>query len=199
MKKFLVTIMLMVIVASISTFPTAADEADGLRFDADGNIRYYTNGIAQYAGVVQDNVGNLYYINSGKIAVKNRVYDVTKTNGLVSPGRYYADENGHISPLNGLFHDPNGETRYYENGLATYAGLVYGDDGFMYYINSSCKAVKNREYFISRNNGIDSPSVLYFDRYGRAYFMEVNPGMAFYLIKDDSSPIGYVVIEKVMP
>ena len=41
-----------------------------------------------------------------------------------------------------------------ENGMAIYAGLVYGDDGYLYYINANLKAVKNRKAWVTKTNGI---------------------------------------------
>ena len=38
--------------------------------------------------------------------------------------------------------------------MAIYAGLVYGDDGYLYYINANLKAVKNRKVWVTKTNGI---------------------------------------------
>ncbi len=72
------------------------DVKEGLSFDEDGEIRYYVNGVATYAGVVQDEEGNYYYINSSKKAVKNCSYGVSesKANGLVASGVYSFDADG---------------------------------------------------------------------------------------------------------
>lgn len=64
--------------------------------DADGEIRYYKDGVAVYAGLVQDAEGNYYYINSTKKTVKNCTYGIgsAKTNGLLPAGTYKFDEEG---------------------------------------------------------------------------------------------------------
>ena len=108
--------------------------------------------------MVKDDEGNLYYINSSKKAVKSRTYGIgeAKTNGLIAAGTYEIDENGHIIvPKNGLSWDEDGEIRYYENGVAIYAGVVQDADGNLYYINSSKKAVKSRTYGIGSSKTND--------------------------------------------
>ena len=40
------------------------------------------------------------------------------------------------------------------NGMAIFAGLTYGDDGYLYYINANLKAVKNGKYWVTKTNGI---------------------------------------------
>lgn len=51
----------------------------------------------------------------------------------------------------GLWFDEDGEIRYYVDGVPVYKGLVEGPWGELYYINSSCKAVKSCEYRINFN------------------------------------------------
>ncbi|MBE5869210.1 MAG: hypothetical protein E7293_09730, partial [Lachnospiraceae bacterium] len=46
----------------------------GLVLEKDGSVRYYVNGAATRAGLVQDSEGNYYYINSSLKAVKNCTY-----------------------------------------------------------------------------------------------------------------------------
>ena len=41
-----------------------------------------------------------------------------------------------------------------DSGMAVFAGLVYGDDGYLYYINGNLKAVKNGKYWVTKTNGI---------------------------------------------
>lgn len=56
---------------------------------------------------------------------------------------------------NGLFRDTDGEIRYYENGVPTYAGLVKDEKGNIYFINQTLKAVKG--YYVvpeGKANGI---------------------------------------------
>ena len=67
---------------------------EGLVIEANGDVRFYENGVAVYKGLVQDGEGNYYYINSSKKAVKNCTYGVTKTNGLLPTGAYAFDADG---------------------------------------------------------------------------------------------------------
>ncbi len=69
---------------------------NGLHTDEDGEIRYYVEGVATYAGLVQDAEGNYYYINSTKKAVKNCKYGIgeAKTNGLLPAGIYEFGADG---------------------------------------------------------------------------------------------------------
>ena len=139
---------------------------NGLYTDADGEIRYYVDGEATYAGLVYCN-GYYYYINSSKTAVKDTNYWPTYTNGLmeVTPANtYYFDEYGRLKQ--GLYVDDDGETRYYEMGVPSYAGLVYWN-GYYYYINSSKTAVKDQDYWITNNNGLMESALYHFDEQGR--------------------------------
>ena len=127
--------------------------------DADGEIRYYVDDVAVYAGLVQDAEGNYYYINSSLKAVKNTTYRIyaSRANGLLPEGTYTFGADGKlILPRSGLVKDADGEIRYYVDDVATYAGLVQDAEGNYYYINSSLKAVKSRTYTIypSRANGL---------------------------------------------
>ena len=69
---------------------------NGLVQDADGEIRYYVDDVAQYAGLVQDGEGNYYYINSTLKAVRNTAYIIGegKTNGLLPAGKYTFGADG---------------------------------------------------------------------------------------------------------
>ena len=67
---------------------------------------------------------------------------------------------------NGLYVDDDGETRYYENGVAVYAGLIYWE-GHYYYIASSLKAVRDTAYWVTKNNGVLPSATYYFDAQGR--------------------------------
>ena len=128
------------------------------------------DGEATYAGLVYCN-GYYYYINSSKTAVRDRSYFPTYTNGLIevsSANTYYFDELGRLKQ--GLYVDDDGETRYYEMGVPSYAGLVYWN-GYYYYINSSKTAVKSQDYWITYNNGLMESALYTFDEQGRM----VNP------------------------
>ena len=153
---------------------------NGLVFEKDGEIRYYENDVAVYAGLVQDDAGNYYYVNSTKKAVKNCTYTIgtSKTNGLLPAGTYEFGADGKLinppteeKPVakNGLIIDKDGEIRYYENDVAVYAGLVQDDAGNYYYVNSTKKAVKNCTYTISTSkaNGLLSAGTYEFGADGK--------------------------------
>ena len=129
---------------------------NGVYLDIDGEIRYYVNGLAKSAGLVQDSEGNYYYINSSKKAVKSCNYVISNDNGLgFSNTTQKFDESGKMIIKNGLCFDEDGEIRYYVNGVAkASAGLVQDGEGNYYYINSSKKAVKSCNYLISKDNGL---------------------------------------------
>ena len=65
----------------------------GLRTDADGETRYYMNGVPTYTGLMLLN-GDYYYFNSSKKAVRNGTYYVTKHNDLLPEGSYTFDADG---------------------------------------------------------------------------------------------------------
>ena len=160
-----------------------ANMKNGLVFDADGEIRYYVDDVAVYAGLVEYE-GDYYYINSSKKALKNTSYVVTKTNGLLASGTYEFDADGKMileAPKNGLVFDNDGEIRYYVDGVATYAGLVEYE-GDYYYINSSKKAVKNTSYVVTKTNDLMASGTYAFDADGKMIIVdpsEMKNGLVF--------------------
>jgi hypothetical protein len=64
-----------------------------------------------------------------------------------------------------LHMDSDGEIRFYDNGVATYAKLIYVN-GHYYYI-SSLKAIRNQTYWISYPNGMMEAGSYTFDAQGR--------------------------------
>lgn len=78
--------------------PVDPDVKNGVVKDDDGNIRYYVNGVATRAGLVQDAEGNYYYINSTLKAVKNCTYAFSTAmgNGLLPGGTYQFDAEGKL-------------------------------------------------------------------------------------------------------
>ena len=162
--------------------PEVPEVKNGLVKDTDGAIRYYVDGVATYAGLVQDAEGNYYYINSSLKAVTGRSYTIgaAKTNGLLPAGRYEFDADGKMINVpseepevpevkNGLVKDADGAIRYYVDGVATYAGLVQDAEGNYYYINSSLKAVTGRSYTIgaAKTNGLLPAGRYEFDADGK--------------------------------
>ena len=157
---------------------------NGLVTDDDGEIRYYVNSVATYAGLVMDSEGNYYYINSTLKTVKNCKYYITRTNGLLSAGEYQFDADGKMVVKSGLVTDDDGEIRYYVDGVAVYAGLVQDTEGNYYYVNSTLKAVRNCKYYITRTNGLLSAGEYQFDADGK---LIIKNG----LVTDDDGEIRY--------
>ena len=77
---------------TVSVASSAAPK-DGLYRDADGEIRYYDNGFASYAGLILVN-GNYYYIRSNYVAARNCSYAISVNNGLLPLGTYTFDADG---------------------------------------------------------------------------------------------------------
>ena len=128
----------------------------------DGTLYYYVNGVKTYAGLIQTD-GNYYYVNSSFKVVTNQRYWVSKTNDLLPATFYTFDAEGKMTDApakeptpdpakNGIVEE-NGELYYYVNGVKTYAGLIE-IDGSYYYVNSSCKVVTSKHYWISKTNGL---------------------------------------------
>jgi len=167
------------------------DEKNGLIFEENGDICFYENGIAQYKGLVQDDDGNYYYINSTLKAVKSTAYTISsaKTNGLLPPGTYNFDADGKMIQKNGLVKDNDGEIRYYINNIPQYAGLVQDDDGSYYYINSTLKAIKNSAYTIgaAKTNGLLPAGTYRFGADGK--MVQGKNG----LVKDENGDIRYFI------
>jgi len=154
----------------------------------DEDIYYLVDNVPVSKGLVQDDEGNYYFINSRLKAVKGCWYEFsTKSgNGLMPGGRYYFNDDGTMVVKQGLIWDDDGEIRYYENGVAVAKGLVRGDDGYYYYINSSKVAVRNGKYWISKTNGLVAEGSYTFLANGR---MEYNSG----LVHDEDGEIRYYI------
>ena len=137
-----------------------------------GELYYYVNGARTHAGLIQVD-GAYYYINSSCKAVRNCDYYVSNTNNMMPKAYYHFDENGKMvikeepepEVKNGLVNE-SGELYYYVNGVRTHAGLIQVD-GAYYYINSSCKAVRNCDYYVSNTNNLMPKAYYHFDENGK--------------------------------
>ena len=124
--------------------------------------------------------GYYYYFTTGSFEqgkgyVYGKDYTVSKTNDLAYPaefgegsfvvGKYTFDEAGHLLVADG-FVDSGEDTYYYVKGVKTYAGLIQVEEDY-YYINSSCKVVKNRDYTVSKTNGLLPAGTYSFDEEGK--------------------------------
>ncbi len=109
-----------------------------------------------YAGLVQDEEGNYYYITGSTLtAVKSCTKYITYTNGLLPAGNYTFGADGKLVFEQGIRQDSDGEIRYYVDNVPTYAGLVQDEEGNYYYITgSTLTAVKSCTKYITYTNGL---------------------------------------------
>lgn len=135
------------------------EPAKGGIVNEDGELYYYVDGVKTYAGLIEID-GSYYYVNSSCKVITNQRYWVNKTNDLLPAGFYTFDAQGKITDVpsipdpskNGIISE-DGELYYYVDGVKTYAGLIQ-IDGDYYYVNSSCKVVTSKHYWINKTNGI---------------------------------------------
>ncbi len=168
----------------------------GIVVDEDGEIRYYIDGVAQYAGLVQDDNGNYYYFGSNKKAKKDCYYGISKTNGLLPSGGYWFDVDGKLcfkdpTLKQGIVVDEDGEIRYYIDGVAQYAGLVRDENGSYYYFGSNKKAKKDCYYGISKTNGLLPSGGYWFDADGKLCYE--NPTLKQGIVVDEDGEIRYYI------
>lgn len=145
-------------------------ERNGIYTDSKGDVFWYENNVKQAKGLVKDDDGNFYYINSTKKAVRNTWYsfDSAASNGLLPAGRYFFGEDGKMQMQNGLVKDNKGNIYWFENNVPTVKGLVKDEDGNLYFINSGKKAVKNTWYAFNEkySNGLLPAGIYYFGEDG---------------------------------
>lgn len=155
--------------------------ANGLIRFSSGKVQYMKNGKATYAGLIQSDDGDYYFIGSSLRELRNTSYSIpaNKTNGLLPAGTYNFSADGKITSLptilagedcfNGLIRMPNGMVLYLEDGNETYAGLVKSDDGDYYFIGSALRAVCNTSYTINamHSNGLLPADTYSFDATGK--------------------------------
>ena len=176
--------------------PVVPELKQGIVVDEDGEIRYYIDGIAQYAGLVQDANGDYYYFGSNKKAKKDCYYGISKTNGLLPSGGYWFDVDGKLCMSNpnlkqGIVVDEDGEIRYYIDGVAQYAGLVQDADGNYYYFGNSKVAKRDCYYGISKTNGLLPSGGYWFDADGKLCL--TNPNVKQGIVKDEDGEIRYYI------
>jgi hypothetical protein len=77
------------------TPPPAEPEVKNGIVDENGTLYYYVNGVRTNAGLIEID-GYYYYVKSNCEAVKDGVYYITKTNGIMKEGRYPFDAQGRM-------------------------------------------------------------------------------------------------------
>ena len=146
---------------------------NGLFRDTDGEIRYYENGIATYAGLVKDEEGNIYYINQTLRAVYG-YYAISEelTNGIMPAGFYAFDEDRHMEIRNGIYtNDWQGYTYYFVNSIPQAVGVVQDTDGKYYCFTTIFgvnRAVDECDFYVTEDlaNGLITPGLYRFDETG---------------------------------
>ena len=127
--------------------------------EEDGTLRYYANGEPTYVGLIK--IGrDYYYVNSKCEVVHSCTYYVAWAHGLIPEGKYTFDAKGRMmdppapeDPTKSGIVEENGALYYYESGVKVYAGLIQ-IDGDYYYVNSSCKVVTTKHYWVNRPNDL---------------------------------------------
>ena len=142
---------------------------NGIVKETEDTWYYYVDGEKTYAGLIQID-GDYYYVNSSFQVIHDRNYFISKNNGLLPQSTYTFDSEGKIvlpdKTLNGIVKETDDTWYYYVDGVKTYAGLIQIDDDY-YYVNSSFQVIHDRNYFISKNNGLLSQATYTFDSEGK--------------------------------
>lgn len=150
-----------------------------------GDIVYLNeNGMAVYAGLVEHGA-DLYYINGSLKAVKDGLYWVTKTNGLVVPGlQRRFDPEGKMIIREGIIRLDNGHLVYYiRDDLQYDLGLVMTGDGRFAYVNPDGLLHNNGRRYVGKANGYLPEGYYEFDGDGYMIFdgwVESEEGPAYY-------------------
>lgn len=146
---------------------------NGLFRDTDGEIRYYENGIATYAGLVKDEKGNIYFINQTLKAVKGYyVVPEGKNNGIMPVGFYAFDEDRHMEIRNGIYtNDWLSHTYFFVNSVPQAVGVVQDADGKYYCfttIYGTNRAVESCDFYVTEDltNGLITAGLYRFNETG---------------------------------
>ena len=139
--------------------PASEDPTKNGIVEENGALYYYESGVKVYAGLIQID-GDYYYVNSSCKVVTTPHYWVNRPNDLLPAGFYDFGEDGKmINPPKPVDHTKNGIVTengamyYYVDGVKTYAGLIQ-IGGDYYYVNSSCKVVTTKHYWVNRPNDL---------------------------------------------
>ncbi len=131
----------------------------------DGGYRYYWAG-GYLIGKWVEHEGNTYYATypKGYFAV-GMVY--ARNREETASNRYLFSDTGVLqNQVNGLY-DYNGNTYYVVDGqVIDEPGLIFYE-GYYYYFSSTGAAVKGRNYWITKTNGLLPAGAYYFDELGR--------------------------------
>ena len=170
------------------------------------------NGVrVAYPGLIK--LGDdFYYINSSYVMIKDKDYCISKTNNLMSAGKYHFDKDGKMvigkssdgNVLNGIVKQDNDTWYYYVNGEKYYAGLIKIDNDY-YYVNSKFEVIHGRSYFISKTNGLMENASYTFDKDGKMVIksegeklngiVKGSDGIWYYYVNDVKTYAGLIQID----
>ena len=158
---------------------------------SNGSKYYVINGRADTKKGLFELDGSYYYVKSNYTIVCGTSYYVSNTNSLMPAGTYTFDADGKMvietpGTKNGLVKE-NGDLYYYVDGVKTHRGLILVD-GAYYYINSSCKAVKDCDYYVSNTNDLMAKGTYHFGTDGKMVIPEAKNG----LVKENGDLYYYV-------
>jgi glucan-binding YG repeat protein len=142
-----------------------AEPKNGIVQEPDGKLYYYVNGKLTYGGLMYID-GYYYYATSAGEIITSRNYWISKTNNLLPEKKYEFGADGKMlnppaigpvepdaEPKNGIVQEADGKLYYYVNGKLTYAGLIK-IDGYYYYVTSAGEVITDRNYWITKTNGL---------------------------------------------
>ena len=168
-------------IAQLPELLAGDDYRNGLVRMPNGKVQYFRNGQPAFAGLLQSNAGDYYFIDPTGQAVRNREYAFSAqyANGLLPAGTYIFDSTGKIAQLpellggeslvNGLIRLPDNSVQYLKDGVPTFAGLVRSNVGDYYFIGTSKRAVTGVRYTFaaSYTNGLLPAGTYTFDGAGK--------------------------------
>ena len=181
-------------------------------YDVGADTYWTKNGeIIEYPGLIrvvkEDGEVNYYYFGKDNKAFKataeNDLCKLEKTNGLNLPSQQFRfDENGVIlhdpdTSKNGWVKEADGNTYNYVDGITVYLGLIKKGDDY-YYIKSDGMVVMDRDYEITRTNGLLPAGVYHFEADGKIRLLngivEEN-GKLWYYVNSKRTYAGLILID----
>ena len=135
-----------------------------------GGTTYYKDGKKAYHESWQEIDGNTYYFDENGYIVKG-IYEVVPEGGSEKVKCVFNDSGVFQSDANGVY-DVGDDSYWVNNGvIEEYPGLkqVVEENGHIhyYYFGEDCKAVKDGNYKVGKNNGLRLPAYSYaFDENG---------------------------------
>ena len=135
-----------------------------------GGTTYYKDGKKAYHESWQEIDGSTYYFDENGYIVKG-IYEVVPEGGSEKVKCVFNESGVFQSDANGVY-DVGDDSYWVNNGvIEEYPGLkkVVAENGHIhyYYFGEDCKAVKNGDYKVEKNNGLSLPEYSYaFDENG---------------------------------